>query len=71
MFQYMDFDFPLVNKNEAVRTTAISKTRSSPQHICVVGLYPRKMVIDTDALCSAGEVRFDPAMCITLHANSM
>ena len=31
----------------------------------------RKMVIDTDALCSVGEVRFDPAMCITLRADAM
>ena len=51
-------------EKERAQNTALCNSMFRSHHA-------RKMAITTDALCSVDEVRLDPAMCVTLDADSM
>ena len=58
------------------KSCAVHREKERAQHTALWNSmfrshYAREMVIDSDALCSVGEVRLDPAMCVILHADSM
>ena len=57
-------EFRVLRKEESAQNTALWNSMS---HLDVAG----KMIVNTDALCSVGEIGRKPAKCVTSHADSI